>query len=90
MQCSKLQLFRSAPRSLLGRARWARQTGREEIGGPPVVASGKASYGTSTIRDVILTSSELAREGVRCCLELPADWQRNDEPRWGDQRLPAP
>jgi PAS domain S-box-containing protein len=55
----------------------------QESGGPPVVAPGNASYGTSTIRDVIpyefggTVNFELAREGVRCRLELPADWLTN-------------
>jgi PAS domain S-box-containing protein len=56
----------------------------QEIGGPPVVAPGKASYGTSTIRDLIpyefsgSVDLALASNGVRCRLELPADWLRND------------
>jgi two-component sensor histidine kinase len=56
----------------------------QEIGGPPVVAPGKASYGTSTIRDLIpyefggSVDLVLASDGVRCRLELPAHWLRND------------
>ena len=56
----------------------------QEIGGPPVVALGKPSYGTSTIRDLIpyefggTVDLVLAPEGVRCRLELPADWLGND------------
>src|SRR5262249_2487458 len=56
----------------------------EEIGGPPVIAVGKSSYGTSTIRDLIpyefggTVDLVLAREGVRCHLELPSDWLSND------------
>jgi two-component sensor histidine kinase len=55
-----------------------------EIGGPPVVALGKSSYGTSTIRDLIAyefggtVDLVLAPEGVRCRLELPADCLGND------------
>jgi PAS domain S-box-containing protein len=55
----------------------------QEIGGPPV-APGKPSYGTSTIRDLIpyefggVVDLVLAPEGVRCRLEIPADWLRND------------
>ena len=58
----------------------------QEIGDPRVVAPGKASYGMSTIRNVIpyefggTVDFELAREGVRCRLELPADWLTKDEP----------
>jgi PAS domain S-box-containing protein len=54
----------------------------QEIGGPPVVATGKPSYGTSTIRDLIpyefggTVDLVLAPKGVRCRLELPADWLR--------------
>jgi PAS domain S-box-containing protein len=55
-----------------------------EIGGPPVGAAGKSSYGTSTIRDLIpyelggAVDLVLAPEGVRCRLELPADCLAND------------
>ena len=56
----------------------------QEIGGPPVVAPGESGYGTSTIRDLIpyefagTVDLVLAPEGVRCRLELPADWLGND------------
>jgi PAS domain S-box-containing protein len=52
----------------------------QEMDGPPVVATGKASYGTSTIRELIpyefggAVELVLAPDGVRCRLELPADW----------------
>lgn len=52
----------------------------QEIGGPLVVAPGKSSYGTSAIRDLIpyefggTVDLVLAPGGVRCRLELPADW----------------
>jgi PAS domain S-box-containing protein len=58
----------------------------QEIGGPPVVADSKSSYGTSTIRDLIpyefggAADFVLAPEGVRCRLELPSDWLGNDQP----------
>lgn len=58
----------------------------QEIGGPPVAAVGTSSYGTSTIRDLIpyelggTVDFALAPEGVRCRLELPADWLGNDGP----------
>ena len=74
--------------------RWDRHAEREprshlvlewqEIGGPPVVAPGASSYGTSTIRDLIpyefggTVDLVLAPEGVRCRLELPADCLSND------------
>jgi two-component sensor histidine kinase len=55
-----------------------------EIGGPPVGAPGISGYGTSTIRELIpyefggTVDLTLAPEGVRCRLELPADWLSND------------
>jgi PAS domain S-box-containing protein len=56
----------------------------QEISGPPVVATGIASYGTSTICDLIpyefggTVDFVMAPDGVRCRLELPADWISND------------
>jgi PAS domain S-box-containing protein len=56
----------------------------QEIGGPPIVAPDKPSYGTSTIREIIpyefggAVDLVLASDGVRCRLELPADWLSND------------
>jgi len=55
-----------------------------EIGGPPVGAIGKSSYGMSTIRDLIPYELDgkvdlvLAPEGVQCRLELPAHCLSND------------
>ena len=52
----------------------------QEIGGPPVIALGNPSYGTSTIRDLIpyefggTVDFVFAPEGVRCRIQLPADW----------------
>jgi PAS domain S-box-containing protein len=52
----------------------------QEIGGPAVVAPARPSYGTSTIRDLIpyefggLVDYALTPEGVRCRVELPANW----------------
>ncbi len=56
----------------------------QEIGGPFVEAPGDPSYGTTTIRDLIpyefggTVDLVLALDGVRCRLELPADWLSND------------
>jgi len=56
----------------------------QEIDGPPVVVTGKPSYGTSTIQDLIpyefggTVDHVLASDGVRCRLELPASWINND------------
>jgi two-component sensor histidine kinase len=55
-----------------------------EVGGPPVTAPSKPSYGTSTIRDLIpyefggTVELVLAQEGVRCRLKLPSDWLSSD------------
>jgi PAS domain S-box-containing protein len=57
----------------------------QEVGGPPVVALGRSSYGTRTIRDLIpyefggTVELALAPEGVRCHLVLPADWLGNED-----------
>jgi PAS domain S-box-containing protein len=58
-----------------------------EIGGPSVVAPAHSGFGTSTIRDLIpyefggTVGLAFAPSGVRCRLELPADWLiNNDEP----------
>jgi PAS domain S-box-containing protein len=57
----------------------------QEIGGPPVVATGKPSYGTNTICDLIpyefggTVDLVLAPDGVRCHLELPVNWLSNDD-----------
>jgi PAS domain S-box-containing protein len=51
-----------------------------EVDGPRVNAHGKSSYGTSTICDLIpyefggMVDLVFAPEGVRCRLELPANW----------------
>jgi len=56
----------------------------QEMGGPPVVATGKPSYGTSTICDLIpyefggKVDLVFAPDGVRCDLELPAAWLSGD------------
>jgi PAS domain S-box-containing protein len=54
-----------------------------EIGGPQVVSPNAAGFGTSVIRDLIpyelggVVHYRLAREGVRCRLEIPAEWLSN-------------
>jgi two-component sensor histidine kinase len=51
----------------------------QEIGGPAVVASSKSGYGTSVVRELIpyelggAVDLALAREGVRCRLEIPGE-----------------
>jgi PAS domain S-box-containing protein len=65
---------------LNGRARPALVLEWQEIDGPSIVAPRRPSYGTSTIRDLIpyefggMVDYALTREGVRCRVELPADW----------------
>ena len=52
----------------------------QEIGGPPVAIPRASGYGTSIIRDLIpyefggTVNLVFALEGVRCRVELPADW----------------
>jgi PAS domain S-box-containing protein len=56
----------------------------QEIGGPPVEATGKPSYGASIIRDLIpyefggAVDLVLAPDGLSCRLELPSDWLMKD------------
>jgi PAS domain S-box-containing protein len=51
-----------------------------ETGGPPIAASNSPGYGTSVICDLIpyelggAVDYELASTGVRCRLEIPAEW----------------
>ena len=67
-------------RHLNGQSRASLVLKWREIGGPPIVAAGASSYGTSTIRDLIpyefggTVDLVLAPEGTRCRLELPAAW----------------
>jgi PAS domain S-box-containing protein len=55
----------------------------QEIGGPPVVAPDKPGYGMSIIRGLLpyecsaTVDLVLAPEGVRCRLEVPAEWFRS-------------
>jgi two-component sensor histidine kinase len=52
----------------------------QEFGGPPVVAPGKAGFGTTTIRDLIpyefggSVDLEFVSTGVQCRMELPTNW----------------
>src|SRR5215813_10429565 len=55
-----------------------------EVGGPSVITPGKPGYGTRTIRNLVpyelsgTVDLAFAPEGVRCRLELPANWLIND------------
>jgi PAS domain S-box-containing protein len=52
----------------------------QEAGGPPVLAPGRSGYGASIIRELIpfelggKVELVFASEGIRCRLEIPADW----------------
>jgi two-component sensor histidine kinase len=52
----------------------------QEIGGPPVSVPSGSGYGTSVIRELIpyelggTVDLEFARAGLRCRLEVPANW----------------
>jgi PAS domain S-box-containing protein len=52
----------------------------QEIGGPEVVTRPRSGYGMSIIRELIpfelggTVDLAFAREGLRCSLEIPADW----------------
>jgi len=56
----------------------------QEVGGPSVITPGKPGYGTRTIRNQVpyelsgTVDLAFAPEGVRCRLELPANWLIND------------
>jgi two-component sensor histidine kinase len=53
-----------------------------EAGGPPIAARSRSGYGTSVIRNLIpyelegTVDYELAADGVRCSLHIPAKWLR--------------
>jgi PAS domain S-box-containing protein len=55
-----------------------------EIGGSSVITPGKPGYGTRTIRNLVpyelrgTVDLAFAPEGIRCRLELPANWLIND------------
>ena len=55
----------------------------QEIGGPPVSVPSGSGYGTSVIRELLpyelggTVALEFAQGGVRCRLEVPADWVSN-------------
>jgi PAS domain S-box-containing protein len=52
----------------------------QETGGPPVSPPSRSGYGTSIIRELIpfelggKVELDFASEGIRCRLEIPADW----------------
>ena len=71
------------------RWRWLRNgsSGRlaiewQELGGPPVQVPSQSGYGTSIVRELIpfelggTADLDFAPDGLRCRLEIPADWVR--------------
>jgi hypothetical protein len=66
-----------------------------EIGGPPVGAPDKPSFGTSIIRDLIAyelggrVDLALAPEGIRCPVELPSDWLGHDRHAFSEPGVDA-
>ena len=69
----------------------------QEVGGPRVDAPDKSGYGTSTIRDLIpyefggMVDLVFTPEGVRCRLELPANWlTRSNEGSASNVSHPSP
>jgi PAS domain S-box-containing protein len=68
----------------------------QEIGGPPVVAPSQTGYGTSIIRDLIpfelggVVELVFASKGIRCRLEIPANWISRDGQLAGEPRECGP
>jgi PAS domain S-box-containing protein len=62
----------------------------QEAGGPPVLAPNQSGYGTSIIRDLIpfelggKVELVFALKGIRCQLEIPADWVNRDRQTTGE------
>jgi PAS domain S-box-containing protein len=62
----------------------------QEAGGPPVLAPNQSGYGTSIIRDLIpfelggKVELVFALKGIRCQLEIPADWVNRDKQTTGE------
>jgi PAS domain S-box-containing protein len=58
----------------------------QEVGGPDVSPPGRAGYGTTIVRELIpfelggTVDLVFAASGVRCRLEIPADWVSGENP----------
>ena len=67
-----------------------------EIGGPPVLAPGQSSYGTEIIRELIpfelggTAELAFASDGVRCRMEIPAEWISSATPLDNEAKELAP
>jgi two-component system CheB/CheR fusion protein len=59
----------------------------QEAGGPQVAPPSRSGYGTSIVREVIpfelggVVDLVFAADGVRCRLEIPADWVSDENPQ---------
>ena len=64
----------------------------QEFGGTPVLAPSQSGYGTSIVRELIpfelggTVDLDFASDGLRCRLEIPADWLRRTGPASDDSR----
>src|SRR5215467_9984725 len=67
----------------------------QEVGGPQVAPPSRSGYGTSIVREVIpcerggSVDLEFAADGVRCRLEIPAEWVSNETPQRSPQQINA-
>ncbi len=58
----------------------------KEVGGPPVEEPTRSGYGTSVVRELIpfelegTVDLDFAKDGLRCRLEIPADWVSTGTP----------
>jgi PAS domain S-box-containing protein len=68
----------------------------QEVGGPKVAPPSRSGYGTSIVREVIpfeLRGSVdlvFAADGVRCRLEIPAEWVSDENPQRSHRQRDAP
>ena len=65
----------------------------KELGGPPVVPPKRSGYGTCVVRELIpfelggTVNLAFARDGLRCRLEIPAEWVSAGNQSSPDQEL---
>jgi two-component sensor histidine kinase len=68
----------------------------QEVGGPHVAPPSRFGYGTSIVREVIpfelggIVDLVFAADGVRCRLEIPADWVSEENPQPSHPQMDAP
>ena len=69
----------------------------QEVGGPPVADPSRSGYGTSIVRELIpfelggTVDLAFASDGLRCRIEISADWVDGDNPSEGlDTRSVVP